>query len=184
MHRVRKAMWGLRALFLRPFFGAFGMPSYLGPPVFLMGTRRMRIGSRVRIFPGLRAECHGEGSITIGDNVALEQSVHITAMGDLRIGTGSTVAAFAFITDIDHEYADITRSVLEQPLIYRRTEIGENCFIGIGASILPGTILGDGCIVGTNAVVRGEFPAHTVIVGVPGRAVKRYNDESGLWERV
>jgi acetyltransferase-like isoleucine patch superfamily enzyme len=105
-------------------------------------------------------------------------------MGDLRIGTGTVVNAYTFITDIEHEYRDISKPVLEQPLVFRRTEIGANCFIGIGASILAGTVLGDGCVVGTNAVVRGEFPPHSVMVGVPGRVVKRFNRESQIWERV
>lgn len=184
MHRIQKMFWGLRALVMRPFFGAFGMPSYLGKPLFLFHPRRIFVGRRVRIFPGLRAECHGEGSIHIGDNVALEQGVHITAMGELRIGEGVTVAAYAFISDMDHDYSDISLPVLEQQSLHRRTEIGRNSFIGIGASIQAGTVLGDGCIVGTNAVVRGEFPAHSVIVGMPGRIVKRYDPNSGEWERV
>ena len=38
-------------------------------------------------------------------------------------------------------------------------------------------------MVGTNAVVRGTYPDYSVIVGVPAKVVKRYNKETGKWER-
>lgn len=69
-------------------------------------------------------------------------------------------------------------------MITKRTEIGENCFIGFGAAIQAGTVLGKQCIVGTNAVVRGEFPDYSVIVGAPAKVVKQYNKETGEWERI
>jgi acetyltransferase-like isoleucine patch superfamily enzyme len=53
----------------------------------------------------------------------------------------------------------------------------------MGARIQAGTILGDGCVVGANSVVRGVFEDHSVIVGAPGRVVKRYNKATGVWER-
>ena len=183
MSRLRKMWWVLRALLLSPFFGRIGMPSYIGPATFLLGTRRMRIGRNVRIFPGLRAEAHGDGRLTIEDNVAIAQSVHITAMGDLRIGAGTAITAFVMITDMDHGYSDVGTPVVEQPVEYRRTSIGRNCFIGQGARIQAGTTLGDGCVVGANAVIRGDFPPSSVIVGVPGRIIRKYDPITHSWEK-
>lgn len=183
MSLVSKVWWAIRAILLTPFFGRIGMPSYIGSTTFLLGTRRMRIGRNVRIFPGLRAEVHGDGHLVIEDNVAIAQSVHITAMGDLRIGAGTAITAFVMITDMDHGYSEVGTPVVEQPLEYRRTRIGRNCFIGQGAKIQAGTTLGDGCVVGANAVVRGDFPPNSVIVGMPGRIVKRYHPDKRSWER-
>lgn len=53
----------------------------------------------------------------------------------------------------------------------------------MSAVIQAGTILGKQCIVGSNAVVRGHFPDYCVIVGVPARIVKRYDDKSGVWKK-
>lgn len=47
--------------------------------------------------------------------------------------------------------------------------IGNNCFIGIDTIFLPGTELGDNTIVGAGSVVKGKFPADSVIAGVPAR---------------
>ena len=184
MHRLRQLWWGLRAIALMPFFGKIGMPSYIAPTTFLLGSRRIFLGRRVRILPGLRAEAHGDGRIFIHDNVAIGQDFHIAAGGDLHVGAGTLISGSVMITDLDHEYSDVTKPVSEQPMVYKRTEVGEKCFIGIGARLQAGTVLGDGCIVGTNSVVRGVFAPHSVIVGAPARVVKTWNNETQQWERV
>jgi len=58
--------------------------------------------------------------------------------------------------------------------------IGNNCFIGINAILLPGTVLGDDTIVGAGAIVKGEFPSNSVIASVPARrlfSVDEYIDK-------
>lgn len=50
-------------------------------------------------------------------------------------------------------------------------EIGDNCFIGQGALLLPGTRIGSNSIVGARALVSGEFPPCSVIAGTPARLV-------------
>ena len=184
MHRIRQLWWGLRTIALVPFFGRIGLPSYIGPTTFLLGVRRIFIGRRVRILPGLRAEAHGAGRIFIHDNVSIGQDFHLVAGGDLHVGSGTLISGSVMVTDLDHEYSDVKKPVREQPMIYARTDVGENCFIGIGARIQAGTVLGDGCIVGANSVVRGHFPPHSVIVGAPARVVKAWSSETQQWERV
>lgn len=184
MHPV-KFLWALRALIYKAFFFEIGMPTYVGKPCYIEGYRNIKIGKNVRIFPGIRMEAIDDGKIVIGDNTAIEQNVHITSKGsNLVISDDVTIAANAFISNIDHEYRDISKSVLEQDLLTKETVIGEGCFIGYGASIQAGTHLGKHCVVGTGAVVRGIFPDYSVIVGVPAKIIKRYNVASHIWERV
>jgi acetyltransferase-like isoleucine patch superfamily enzyme len=179
-----KIFWALRAILYRPFFKRIGFPSYIGKPIFLSGTRRISIGSRVRIFPNVRMEAVGKGRIIIEDNCAIGQDFHVTAGGELVIKTGCTISGNVFITDIDHEYREIDVHIMNQTMLISETVIGENCFIGFGARIQAGTRLGRQCIVGTNAVVRGIFPDYSVIAGVPARIIKRYNPKTGNWDKV
>lgn len=183
MKTLFKVAWTIRALLYKFFFGHLELPSYVGKPIFLMNISRIHISKRVRIFPGLRAECHGSGRLFIHENVAIGQNLHITAMGDLHIRSGTIISGGVMITDIDHEYRDPSKSVIDQPYINSTTDIGENCFLGFGVCIQAGTTLGKGCVVGANSVVRGEFPDHCVIVGAPARIVKRYDPQSGTWVR-
>lgn len=183
MHYFFKLFWAARSIFYKPFFGKLLLPGYIGPPTFLLGTSKMFLMSKVRIFPGLRAEVHGQGKLSIHSNVTIGQNFHITCMSHLNIRSGTIISGDVMITDIDHEYRDTSTSVIEQAHLPSQTDIGENCFIGMGARIQAGTILGKGCIVGANSVIRGTFPDHSVIVGAPGRIVKQYNTASGEWEK-
>ncbi|NML59140.1 acyltransferase [Chryseobacterium cheonjiense] len=181
---IYKIFWALRAVIYAPFFGKFGFPSYLGKPLFLMGTRKVFIGKKVRIFPHLRMEVHRNGSIHIQDDVVISQNVHITSAGNLTIGKSSLILANVFITNIDHDYQELNKHIVKQEYLVSETIIGENCYIGMGAAIMAGTRLGKQCVVGANSVVKGEFPDYCVIVGAPAKMVKKYNFETQKWEKV
>jgi len=51
-------------------------------------------------------------------------------------------------------------------------EIGDNVFIGAGARILGGITVGDGAVVGANAVVIESVPAGATVAGVPARVIR------------
>ena len=180
MHPI-KYVWALRALIYKPFFKHIGNMTYIGKPCFIEGRKRISVGNRTRIFPGIRMEAIGSGEISIGDNCAIEQNVHITSGGGLSIGDDVTILGNVCITNIDHEYQNIDQSVLEQTNIVSHTSIGQGSFLGYGSIIQAGTQLGKHCIVGANSVIRGEFPDYCVIVGSPGRIVKRYNASLKEW---
>ncbi len=179
-----RIFWILRGFLYKPFFGKFGFPSYIGKTLFVNNYKRIFVGNRVRIFPGIRMEVlNNNASIVFEDDVAVGQNVHITSASQLFIGRKTTILGNVVITNIDHNYHEINKHILEQENIIAETKIGENCFIGFGAIIQAGTILGKQCIVGANAVVRGTFPDYCVIVGVPARIIKRYDKKTNIWRK-
>lgn len=171
-------------IFYRIVFSNIGCKSVIYKPLLLIGTNRITIGRNVMIRDGARLETVNSGQIFIGNNVSIEQFFHLTAAGILKISDNVTILFNVMVTDIDHEYQEIDKHILQQPYRVSETRIGENCFIGSGAKIQAGTILGRQCIVGANAVVRGKYPDYCVIVGAPAKVVKRYNTNSKLWEKV
>lgn len=50
--------------------------------------------------------------------------------------------------------------------------IGNDVYIGLNTTILPGTKIGNRCIVGAGSVLKGEYPDNSVIAGVPARVIK------------
>jgi serine O-acetyltransferase len=54
--------------------------------------------------------------------------------------------------------------------------IGDGCYLGPGAKLFGAIELGNDCVVGANAVVTKSFPAGSVLVGVPARAVRSKRD--------
>ena len=179
-----KFFWIFRAIFYKIFFKKVGFPSYIGKPIFLLGTKKISIGNKVRIFPMCRMEVHGEKSeIVIKDNVSIGQGFHIISGGSLIIETGVLIAPNVFVNNMDNDYREIDVPVFDQKQIVKKTHIGENCFIGMGAFIQAGTTLGRQCIIGAGAVVKGVFPEYCVIVGNPARIIKRFDFKSKKWKK-
>lgn len=176
-----------KTIFLyKPFFGYIGRGSVVFKPIFLGNTNKVYIGENVFIRHHARIEVvftkkQSECSITIQDGVSIEQNFHIGAASNLVIGKNTTISSNVYITDLDHEYKEIGVPILSQPILVNKTTIGDNCFIGLGAKILAGTVLGKQCIIGANSVVRGNYPDYCVLVGSPAKVIKRYNVEKEIW---
>ncbi len=51
-----------------------------------------------------------------------------------------------------------------------RVTIGKRVHIGVGAILLPGTSIGDDSVVGAAAVVHGDIPPGSLVVGNPAKA--------------
>jgi acetyltransferase-like isoleucine patch superfamily enzyme len=173
-----------------PRLRSLGRGSIIRKPLFWT-PEYIEVGSDVLIWPGCRFEGIDldpatEGTaprIILGDGVSFQQHCHLTAARHVEIGARTSVLFGSMITDTDHRYDRIDLPPAQQPLDIRPTVIGEHCFIGARASIQAGTRLGRHCIVGTNAVVRGTFPDHCVLVGAPARVIKRYDPDRSAWRR-
>lgn len=183
---LKKIIWGIRALLYSIIYRNIEMPSYIGKPIYISNSRNVKFGKRCRVYPGIRAELVGNAaSVKIGDNVSIGQNFHVVSDKEtLKIGNDVTISGNVLITNCDHSYEEIGMHILDQELILQHTEIGDGCFIGYGAVIQAGTVLGKQCIVGANAVVRGQFPDYCVIVGAPAKIVKHYDVVSKKWVKV
>ena len=69
---------------------------------------------------------------------------------------------------LSHDASTITHSGKSR---IQKTIIGDNVFVGANAVILPGTKIGDGCIIGAGSVVSKEIPPYSVVAGNPGKVV-------------
>lgn len=167
-----KLIWFIRAIFYKFFFGHLGIGSYVGKPIFMTGINNAYLGKNFRVFPHARIEVLNSGKLHIGDNVSIGQSFHIICSQSVSIGDGALLSANVFITDTNHTFNDWGKPVHHQENECFSTRIGRNCFIGYGAVIQAGTILGDNCVVGANSTVKGVFPDGSVIAGSPARIIK------------
>ena len=50
--------------------------------------------------------------------------------------------------------------------------IGDNCFIGNGAILLPGITIGNEVIVGAGAVVTKDVPSNSIVAGNPAKIIR------------
>lgn len=96
--------------------------------------------------------------------------------GKCVIGDNVMMGPEVLIWTINH-----TTSDLSVPMMYQGSEeerpvfIGNDCWIGSRAIILPGVKIGNGVIIGAGAVVSRDIPDYAVAVGNPARVVKYRN---------
>jgi acetyltransferase-like isoleucine patch superfamily enzyme len=95
-------------------------------------------------------------------------------LGD-QIQTGP----YVYITDENHSYEDPDQPIGWQPPTEAAVRIGSGSWLGANVVILPGTELGMNTVVAAGAVVRGTFPDHVVLGGVPAKVLRHYSRENG-----
>lgn len=155
-------------------------------PVYIRGRSGMEFGPGFTTGYGCRLEMYGTGkTLTIGKNCKIGDRVHITASESVTIGDDCLFASNIFISDTNHGdlQDDPTTPPDSRPLTSNPVSIGKCVWLGEGVAVLPGAKIGDGCIIGAHAVVKGEIPPYTMAVGSPAKPVKQYNFEKKIWER-
>ena len=168
----------------------FGAGSRIIRPMMLANTSRIAIGCDVLIRDGIRLEVVGQGKgivISIGNNVNIEQNVHIVAKDSIIIGDNVSITGCCSIVDIIHpydEYNDIEKIGNRISDKVLPVSIGDNSFIGFGAHINPGVSIGKNCIIGARAVVTRDIPDNSIVAGNPARIIKNLNTISNKWEKV
>ncbi|MFH1247330.1 MAG: CatB-related O-acetyltransferase [Candidatus Micrarchaeota archaeon] len=61
----------------------------------------------------------------------------------------------------------------EEKIIKKKAvKIGNNVWLAQNAIVLPGVTIGNGAVIGANAVVTKNVPPFTIAVGVPAKVVK------------
>ncbi len=136
------------------------------------GFGHMELGRFVWVGPGTALRCH-EGILVVGDKVVFGGRTTVNAYLHVEIGDECLFGDMVHVTDFDHRYEDPSVPIRKQGIVKTPVRIGRDCWVGEKATILRGSRLGDGCVVGAQTVVKGDYPGGSVIVGAPGRVVKR-----------
>jgi acetyltransferase-like isoleucine patch superfamily enzyme len=111
--------------------------------------------------------------IELGDRVGFNYGCYVNGYGGLTIGDDCMFGPYVMIHTANHELGDPTQPPTghgwrdDGPLA-----IGRNSWVGMGACVLPGVTIGEGCVVGAGSVVADDLPPFTVAVGNPARVVR------------
>lgn len=93
------------------------------------------------------------------------------------ITIGNNVDITADVTFVTHDGGTLVlRKEVPDLELTAPITIGNDVYIGIKTIILPGTKIGNRCIVGAGSVVKGEFPDNSVIAGVPAKVIKTVDE--------
>ena len=163
-------------------------------PFDIRNRRNIRIGKNFTSGFGCRIEAYPDSKgnqklITIGDNVQINDFVHIGAIESITIGNNVLMASKIYITDHNHGSYDknssdhpmsipISRVSKSKPVI-----IEDNTWIGESVCVFPGVVIGKGSVIGALSVVTKSIPPYCIAVGSPAKVVKKYNFISNVWEK-
>lgn len=130
---------------------------FIAPNATLIGD--VELGKDTSIWYGavLRGDIE---SIRIGEGTNIQDLslVHLANDLPVRVGCYCTVGHHAIV---------------------HACEIGDECLIGMGATVLDGAQIGDRCIVGAGALVTKGFraPPGSMLLGAPARVVRSLTAE-------
>ena len=142
--------------------------------------RRLKsCGPDLRIHPGARfRNIH---KIDFGLNVTVGVDNFLQAAGELTIGDHTLLGPSVKIWTTNHSFDDPDTIIRKQGSSYKKVTVGRDVWVGANCFIMPGTILGDGCIVSAGSVVGAKnYPPFTILGGNPARVMgkrQKQNDE-------
>ena len=99
----------------------------------------------------------------------------------ITIGNHTSIASDVFISDYNH-CIDKNKSFTE--LISKPVTIGEKCWIGEKAIILPSVTIGNGYVIGAGAVATKSIPDNSMVVGNPGKIINYWDKKHNFWQNV
>ena len=168
---------------------------FVHPFIMQKGKKaRIRKVSRMDVFPfhpfrlgsrsTIESYCtvnNAVGKVTVGNNTRI--GIGSTLIGPVSIGDDVRLAQNVVATGLNHNYTDPETPISEQGTSQSEIYIGDGTWIGSNSVILPGVYIGKHCVVGAGSVVTKNIPSYCVGGGNPARIIKKFNKDTGKWER-
>ena len=127
-----------------------------------MGKKaRLHIGKMVRVHSGSKIKVRKNAMLVLESGVKINYNCIIACHKEIKIGAGTQFGPSVYLYDHDHDYRV---GLQNDSYLEGAIEIGKNCWIGANTVILRGTKIGDNCVVGAGCVLKGLFPANSLIV--------------------
>lgn len=109
-------------------------------------------------------------NLAIGNGCYIGKSVLLDLKGKIVIGDNVTISmGCSLISHLDVGGSSLSKLF---PCRLGEVRIGSNCYLGANAVVLPDVELGQRCLVAAGAVVSRAQRPHSLVAGVPARAIR------------
>jgi len=140
----------LRYRLYRKSFKSLGEGTHFHEGVYVRNPQKLSVGKHCHI--GYQVRIQAGGGVSLADNVIVAPGVSIWSS--------------------NHIFADHEIPIKDQGHEFKEVIIGEDCWLGSNAFIMPGTEMGRGCIVSAGAVVGGKkYKDYSILAGNPARVI-------------
>jgi acetyltransferase-like isoleucine patch superfamily enzyme len=130
---------------------------------------RIALGDRCIVDDAVTLAVYGRGAIELGPGVFVGHHSTLAARESIALGAGTFLAELVSVRDHDHAVGEPPASGATD---VAPVSIGSDVWLGAKVTVVRGASIGDGTVVGANAVVRGDVPARAVAGGVPVRVLR------------
>lgn len=117
------------------------------------------------------------GNLKLGSHISIGGNAYINCMGEVSIGAYTILSRNVTIYSYDHQFKNPRMLPFDEGLILKPVRIGAYVWIGMNATIAPGTFIGNGAVIGTGAVVSGTVPENAIVVSAKPRIIGYRNHE-------
>ena len=167
---------------------SIGHHSLVEKDVHGLGWRSIKIGNHViicsRTVFNVNSPGHEITRISIDDWSFVGQNNFFSPGEIIAIGRYFLSGPGCRFLGADHVMTDpmlpyISSGIASKGVI----RVGCNVWFGAGATVLGHVDIGHGSVIGANALVTGDVPPFSTVVGSPARVVRRYDVLSSTWIR-
>ena len=134
----------------------------------------MQVGDDFKVWAGPRPTLiSGWGRIRFGDRCFVNVGSTIISVEEIVVGDDVAFANDVYVMDSD------SHGVEGRPHKQAPIRIGDGCWIGARAILLPGVTLGKRVLVAAGAVVTRDVPDDSLVAGNPARVVRQLHYPPG-----
>ncbi len=134
------------------------------------------IGNNVKIAKRCSIFGSPDNLLEIGNNTYIGMNTIIQGYArSIKIGKYVSIAQNVNIMSGSGPNNEIMKRIF--PSLREPVEIGDLCWIGASAIIMPGVTLGRACVVGANSYVTKSFDDYSVIGGTPAKLIRKLSIE-------
>lgn len=110
-------------------------------------------------------------NLSIGNFVFFNDRCLLTVRNNVSIGNNILFGPNVMIFDHDHDFRgnDFQNSFVTAPIV-----IEDNVWVGANVTILKGSIIRKGAVIGANSVVTGEVPEDSVYTSLTHASIRHY----------
>ena len=125
-----------------------------------------RIGRDCHVYP--KARIWAPWNLRCGDGAAIADEAVIYNVAEVHLGVHAIVSQQAYLCTATHDIDDPAFPMISAPIW-----VGQYAWVCARASVLPGTVLQEGAVLGLGSVSGGELQAWSVYAGNPARRIRQ-----------
>jgi virginiamycin A acetyltransferase len=116
----------------------------------------------------------GDKDIIIGDNVYINSGTVLYSGNGIVIGNNVLIGPNCNLTPVNHNFFKRDQLIRLQGFLPSKggITIEEDVWIGANVTILDGSVIRKGAVIGANSLVKNEVEAYSINVGTPLKKIK------------